>query len=420
MSTVFQHRVCGNLHHQVAANYDRPPRYFIPDWDDLVDPRYNFAADRPGPDRQKHEDEVYAHEIYQQPNYDGLLVSMSALRGNQRKIAQIRERGVHDYTRFWGPVIGDCGAFGYIAEKDPPISTREALTYYQEMGFDYGVSVDHLIVPAVMKEKDYRYHLTRQNAYDFLQQHRSGSYRFMPVGVAQGWSPESYRHAVIELIEWGYSYVALGGLARATTEEIIRILLAVAPVLTEDVDLHLFGVARDREGDEMAMFRQLGVTSFDSATYLRRAWMSATANYFTEEGKRYIALRISPVSASRPRVKSLLEGGIPLALQQRLEQEALRAVREYDRGHLGLEMTLAALLEIERLATPETDQHETLYRQVLEEKPWRRCTCAVCQQLGVEVIIFRGNDRNRRRGFHNTYVFYKRWKQLMESGKQFL
>ena len=25
----------------------------------------------------------------------------------------------------------------------------------------------------------------------------------------------------------------------------------------------------------------------------------------------------------------------------------------------------------------------------------------VCKQIGVEVIIFRGADRNRRRGFHN-------------------
>ena len=26
---------------------------------------------------------------------------------------------------------------------------------------------------------------------------------------------------------------------------------------------------------------------------------------------------------------------------------------------------------------------------------------------GVEVAIFRGNNRNRRRGFHNTHVFYQ-------------
>jgi hypothetical protein len=29
-------------------------------------------------------------------------------------------------------------------------------------------------------------------------------------------------------------------------------------------------------------------------------------------------------------------------------------------------------------------------------------------------MIFRGNDRNRRRGFHNTYQFYRRFQKLME------
>lgn len=35
--------------------------------------------------------------------------------------------------------------------------------------------------------------------------------------------------------------------------------------------------------------------------------------------------------------------------------------------------------------------------------------------LGVEVILFRGNDRNRRRGFHNTYVFYQRFRALLDA-----
>jgi hypothetical protein len=44
------------------------------------------------------------------------------------------------------------------------------------------------------------------------------------VGVAQGWSPESYRNAVAELLECGYQFVALGGLARAQTKEIYLML----------------------------------------------------------------------------------------------------------------------------------------------------------------------------------------------------
>lgn len=51
----------------------------------------------------------------------------------------------------------------------------------------------------------------------------------------------------------------------------------------------------------------------------------------------------------------------------------------------------------------------------LEDRPWQMCDCTVCQEIGVEVVIFRGNDRNRRRGFHNTYIFYQRFQELLEN-----
>lgn len=397
-----------------ARNFGRPMRYFIPDWDDLVDPHYNFETDTPSEGKRKYYDETYAHELYSTPNYDGLLFSKSTVEDGQFKTALVKEYKIHHFARFQGPILGDCGAFSYIAEENPPYQTKEILEYYQNLGFDYGVSIDHLIIPAFYPVKEYRYQLTRNNAYEFLTQHRNGNYTFTPIGVAQGWSPETYRSAVIELLEWGYTYVGLGGLARAKTAEILEILQAVAPILRPETDLHLFGVARDRENNEMEIFRKLGVTSFDSASYLRRAWMSATTNYFTEDGERYVALRVSPVYASSPRVKSIIADGIATFEQlQKLEREALLAVRDYDRGNLDLETTLDTLLEIDRLEEYNYDQHKELYRKVLTDMPWKKCSCEVCRQIGVEVIIFRGNDRNRRRGFHNTYVFYKRFRKLI-------
>jgi hypothetical protein len=32
----------------------------------------------------------------------------------------------------------------------------------------------------------------------------------------------------------------------------------------------------------------------------------------------------------------------------------------------------------------------------------------VCQAIGHHVILFRGSERNRRRGFHNTRILYQR------------
>lgn len=399
-----------------AKNHERPMRYFIPDWDDLVDPGYNFETDERTPGKRKYYDEVYAHQIYATPNYDGLLFSKSTVEDGATKTALVQEAGkIHKFARFDidKPILGDCGAFSYIAEKDPPYQTKEILDYYERLGFDYGVSIDHLIIPAFYPEKEYRYDLTRKNAREFIELHRAGGYRFTPVGVAQGWTPEKYKQAVIELLDWGYKYIALGGLARTKTEDILEILKAIAPVLEKDTDLHLFGVARDREEKEMQWFHELGVTSFDSASYLRRAWLSSNHNYFTEDGGRYAALRISPVYPTSPRVRSIIADGIATFEQlQKLEREALQAVREFDRGKLDLETALDVLLEIDRLEQYNYEQHKILYRKVLEDQPWKKCSCEICRALGIEVIIFRGNDRNRRRGFHNTYVFYKRFRKL--------
>lgn len=46
------------------------------------------------------------------------------------------------------------------------------------------------------------------------------------------------------------------------------------------------------------------------------------------------------------------------------------------------------------------------YAELLRERPWRECTCPICEAHGIEVAIWRGNNRNRRRGFHNIYRFY--------------
>lgn len=45
------------------------------------------------------------------------------------------------------------------------------------------------------------------------------------------------------------------------------------------------------------------------------------------------------------------------------------------------------------------------YRRTLEERPWERCDCPFCEEHGIQICIFRGNNRNRRRGFHNMYRF---------------
>lgn len=408
-----------------APNHHLGVQYYIPEWDDRIDPGYNFLSDTPSPGRDPSGD-IYAHQLYPKPNYDGVLVSKIICDKTKSKRIAIAAQGIHQFIRFSGPIMGDCGAFGYIKEEVPPYNTPEILEYYQTCGFDFGVSIDHLIVGPFAQPgvREQRYALTLSNAREFLEQHRSGGYSFTPIGVVQGWSPQTYASAAQALIAIGYDYLAIGGIARAPTKEILEILQAIRPHLTPTTRLHLFGVGRFHA---VPAFRHLGVTSFDSASLLRQAWLGSDSNYHTVSGKKYAAIRIPQVDGLRAK-KIISAGAADRSTLQILEQSALQAIREFDTGKLGLESALEALLEYDQwLDTPtggdataialaqakRRQQHQRLYRELLEEKPWKHCGCTVCQNIGVEVVIFRGNDRNRRRGFHNTYTFYQQLQKVL-------
>jgi hypothetical protein len=74
---------------------------------------------------------------------------------------------------------------------------------------------------------------------------------------------------------------------------------------------------------------------------------------------------------------------------------------------VSIENALEALRQYERLHDEGRDRSR-LYREMLADAPWRECECAVCSEAGIEVAIFRGTERNKRRGFHNLHVFGER------------
>jgi hypothetical protein len=155
----------------------------------------------------------------------------------------------------------------------------------------------------------------------------------------------------------------------------------------------------------MNEFKNLGVTSVDSASYFRKAWLKSDQNYISPDGtKWYAALRVPIVKESRMVVRE----GPPINMKQ-LEDECLQALRDYDKGLLGLDQTLDALVEYDSLFMRNGEDGDVLresYKQTLQEQPWKVCNCPICSQIGIEVVIFRRTNRNKRRGLHNTWVFY--------------
>jgi hypothetical protein len=45
------------------------------------------------------------------------------------------------------------------------------------------------------------------------------------------------------------------------------------------------------------------------------------------------------------------------------------------------------------------------YRETLSDRPWEGCACSICSSAGIEVMLFRASNRNKRRGIHNLGVY---------------
>jgi hypothetical protein len=410
-------------------------KFFFPDSQDLVDPSFDFVTEQRSSKRLRHRDDVYAHEVFSSPVADGVLISKGIVDGVGGKsgrytLAQ-RQRflrvGAREFLRIESiprasfPVMGDCGAFTYVKEDVPPFTADDVIEFYVQGDFDYGISVDHVILAyqpdwdetgEVPEDVKYRQEITFELASNFLSSHKRQKLLFKPLGVAQGWSPKSYTSAVKKLQKMGYTYIALGGMVPLKTNEIIETLQSIAQIRKTSTKLHLLGVTRT---EQVAVFSSHGVVSFDSTSPLRRAFKDDKDNYYTMD-RTYTAIRVPQVEGNPSLQKRIRSGSICQETARRLETRCLKALSLYNEGDCSVDDVVCSLREYEELYDPKHD-HTEVYREILLDKPWEKCGCDICRAIGYHVVLFRGAERNRRRGFHNVWVFNKRLKRELQKNE---
>lgn len=401
-------------------------KFFFPDSQDQVDPAFDFQTERSSEFKVRQRDDRYAHEVLRRPAYDGLLVSKPIVDGLTNSGAKYtmaqRHRlyrlGIRRFYRLDQPgwsisTMGDCGAFTYIREDTPPYSVDEVIDFYEGCGFDYGISVDHIIFGYLptdgerdVREWTRRQRLTLDLAAEFLSKVKGRGCRFKPLGVAQGWSPQSYAAAVHELQRMGYRYIALGGMVPLKTPQIEECLRAIDGVRVSETGLHLLGISRC---EHLPAFAPLGVVSFDSTSPLRQAFKDERDNYYTSR-RNYAAIRVPQVDGNTQLKTDIKAGRVNQSRARTLEQLCLRRLHEFDSGECNVQAVLDPLAAYGHLINLGGDR-TTEYRELLETSPWKRCSCGICERVGIQIVIFRGTERNKRRGFHNLYVFSRRLKK---------
>jgi hypothetical protein len=355
------------------------PRDFIhPEWT----PKDDLWEQEKGPRR-------YLWEVYDPPPLDGVLVSRSKLTGKAHE--EISKAGIKEFLRYKGPVFGDCGAFIYKEDPVPPFEPSEMLSYYDKCGFDLGATIDSMILSQKKPERERRREITMTNAEAMFREWDS-AYRnnWQLVGVAQGWDAQSYSESIRTLIEIGFDHIALGSLARRPTTTILELLTRASQLIKEsslNIRLHLFGVWRP---SEFHKFMRLGATSFDTATVLRQAWLRFDQGYHLEH-ETYAAIRVrEDVSDAEMTLSSI-----------RI------AAKEQD----DVEEILKKVVSLDGASKKEPNELTESYKRTLRDRPWEKCSCPLCMRYGVDMVIFRGNERNMRRGFHNVWHMYESLRQ---------
>ena len=407
----------------------------------------------------------------------------------------------------------------YVDEYEPTIRTESDVDVEPFTIEDFQGDIDSVLSRlaqdprAVYREDDakFRYELTLRNAQEMYDIYQQRDYPFRLMVAIQGWNPDSYAAAAEDVLDIGYDYLGIGGVAGSPIHDVRTIVKAVGKTVkaferkhNTRIDSHVFGFAKT---DGFETVGRSGMTSFDSASMLRSAWTGGQ-NYRLDHNERYDAIRVR-----YPSSRDDLETAIETSLRGR---ETLISLRAYDAGnsirdalegwyeraadilpaaerylrehrhdeqfdHRLLEEVEAAfredfefgrelqatfsdnlrgnLVKLLREDDPDDplpfEEYDDLldtaaevfgqfsraastlenadavsdydriwaivreyatwvndddlleeYQETLRERPWEKCNCPICHEHGIEVCIFRGNDRNRRRGFHNTRQFY--------------
>ena len=413
-------------------------KFIFADSIDMVDPGFDFINERFSKGREIYWDDCYPHEMLDPMPYDGMLVSRgivgdSGVKGkySDPQAMRFKREGARTFLRLNEPkhkdmsIFGDCGAFTYVKQDVPPYTPSDTAEFYDMCGFTHGCSVDHIIfdyddtllgLAGGSEEARRRFDITLTNARDFLKEVRQAR-PIRPLGVIQGWSPSSMADAARQLVDMGYDYLAIGGMVPLKADQIKHCLAEIRAAIPASTELHILGFAK---ADVIHEFIKFNISSFDTTSPLIRAFKDARNNYWLANEKGtldyYSAIRI-PQALENPRLQRMVkEGRAATDHLLDLETKSLRALRAYGAHAMDLETCLRAIMEYNAIFSTGRSFEETFnvpaivtlldrYRMLLKRRPWEDCKCNICKSAGIEVIIFRGSNRNKRRGMHNLSVF---------------
>ena len=121
-------------------------KFFFPDAHDLVDPSFDFRTERRTFSGSRQQAQQYAHEVLDEPPYDGMLISKAmidsgsgskSVRYSFAQVQRLKRLGAREFLRLDRPgltrrieTMGDCGSFSYVNDPAPPFGVDSVIEFY--------------------------------------------------------------------------------------------------------------------------------------------------------------------------------------------------------------------------------------------------------------------------------------------------
>lgn len=435
--------------------------FFFPDNKDFVDPNFDGRDNTRTKYPRVYDDDVYPHQILNKLPYNGMLVSLAGV-GTMQKRGKYYEteltedfyfKGAREFLRLnTSPqlksvqLMGDCGAFDYANEDEPPFTIDELIEFYERGKFDYGISLDHIVFAFAnnenkneldedtVKEAKRRIAITLKNAEEFLDKSKGKS--FKPYGVAHGYDIDSFVTSVKALEDMGYRRITIGGMVKSKTDDLLKLLEVLGKTKHPDTVFHLLGICRF---ENIPAYVKAGVTSADSTSPLMQGLKGGKYYWINDNTKKveeYVSVRLRQcdhdnvqkhIEKHRESLQTLIiqmqrnnEFDIDLSNSslsvneclKRLEEDCVNKLIEFDKTGYDIDGTFKSVMAYEKVTNDaylHKSKHTQLakesekYRKFLNTRLWKECQCGICEK-GLMNIVFRSNQTNRRRGIHNLAI----------------
>jgi len=224
---------------------------------------------------------------------DGLMVNAYEILQKKNTDKEVRERGIHRYLRFEGPIAMDSGGFLFMKKKSLDVDPQRILELYELGKPDLGVVLDHPLEPNLRPlERKRRQMKSLKNTGYMVKSKKSRNPELIPVIHGHSSQTVSWYIRALNRVSDFKTY-GIGSLVPSVFNTkgaggIYNVLRIVSHVRKKvpDKRIHVFGIGSTLT---MHLMFYAGADSVDSSAWRTKAAFGAIQ--LSGVGDRYITPR---------------------------------------------------------------------------------------------------------------------------------